>query len=97
MLARWECLFPGMREWDPQDVAEEIRRMRKPNEGGPAFPCRSELKRFSGMTLRDWFAGQAVAGTLAQVEDEAAHVTAAYGYRVADAMLAEREKGGEDA
>ncbi len=46
-----------------------------------------------GMTLRDWFAGQAldglVAGTDMNVEDHAAHFAAA-AYIIADAMLAER-------
>lgn len=51
----------------------------------------------TGMTLRDWFAGQALAGmfhhdgwlsTLDGDETEAAHRA----YRIANAMLAERSK-----
>ena len=41
-----------------------------------------------GMTLRDWFAGQALAGVNAATEQEAAR----FAYAVADAMLAERAK-----
>ena len=53
----------------------------------------SETYSAGGMSLRDWFAGQALVGMLANPEiitrkaDVAAH---AYGY--ADAMLAERPK-----
>lgn len=64
--------------------------------GGPAFPT-NEMDWQDGMTLRDWFAGQALAnprtfpderdfGTPAEIAQQA--------YAVADAMLAEREKGG---
>ena len=34
--------------------------MTQPNDGGPAFP--SDRFGEAGMTLRDWFAGQALAG-----------------------------------
>ena len=34
-------------------------------EGGPAFPVPENVCINSGMTLRDWFAGQALAGLLA--------------------------------
>lgn len=50
----------------------------------------------NGMSLRDWFAGMALQGIVANPEasgsiEEIAH----YSYRYADAMLAERAKGGE--
>ena len=53
-----------------------------------------------GMTLRDWFAGQAVSGWLASYgEDQTARATdvAKFAYEVADAMLAARpsKEGGE--
>ena len=36
------------------------------NDGGPAFPNNDQNGcAFSGMTLRDWFAGQALQGMLA--------------------------------
>lgn len=34
----------------------------KSNDGGPAFPWGGEV--CGGMTLRDWFAGQAIAGSI---------------------------------
>lgn len=48
-----------------------------------------------GMSLRDWFAGQALAGMIAHdnagdMEDD---ILARTAYRTADAMLAERTKG----
>lgn len=52
-----------------------------------------------GMSLRDWFAGQALAGLLPEYLDRNGfgHATvgqnsAAHAYRIADAMLAERAK-----
>lgn len=67
------------------------------NDGGPAFP--STIQYFpddknaneeQGMTLRDWFAGQALAGLLAHTgESERNRAVAAYRY--ADAMLRARE------
>lgn len=46
-----------------------------------------------GMTLRDWFAGQALVGGMAGVAGDPAEF-AEEAYAIADAMLAEREKGG---
>ena len=47
----------------------------------------------TGMTLRDWFAGQALAGlvTLESRLDKEPAEDAALAYRIADAMLAARE------
>lgn len=44
-----------------------------------------------GMSLRDWFAGQAAAG-LASIEDASNLKVAEWAYEVADAMLAARSK-----
>ena len=76
------------------------------NDGGPAFPHQwfdqkgfvTIERRVDGMSLRDWFAGQVVAGYMAgaghnadmSMPDLAEHV-----YQMADAMLAEREKGND--
>ena len=74
--------------------------MTKPFDGGPAFPVHGghhpdddprNHTLGGGMTLRDWFAGQAIrvrwgdgtAMTAAQAADMA--------YQLADAMLAARE------
>jgi hypothetical protein len=47
------------------------------------------------MTLRDWFAGQALAGMLADPANiGSCQVNAEAAYKLADAMLAEREKKG---
>lgn len=69
------------------------------NDGGPAFPTSSALGTVTGMSLRDWFAGQALAGMLAatarsMAPEEAERVMEAkakYSYRYADAMLAARQ------
>jgi hypothetical protein len=48
---------------------------------------------FAGMSLRDYFAGQALAGLLANNEtSNAAGLTSAQAYIFADAMLAARKK-----
>lgn len=49
--------------------------MSKEQDGGPAFPARKEryiaqelvVNYLPGMSLRDWFAGQAVSGVLLMV------------------------------
>ena len=69
--------------------------MDKPNDGGPAFPC-ADAKGFvsEGMSLRDYFAGQAMGGQLADPDGEIdPKLIARWSYAYADAMLAEREKG----
>ena len=69
--------------------------MDKRDDGGPAFPSVAEGYHADGMSQRDYFAAAALTGlmTMRQThfrpEDDAA-----YCYRVADAMLAERQKGG---
>jgi hypothetical protein len=91
--------------------------MTKP-DGGPAFPVATHERpdglialvsdldpNGNGMTLRDYFAGQALAGLLASPgflgeaqeqagdADTARETIALCAYRQADFMLAEREKG----
>jgi hypothetical protein len=85
-------------------VSEQIE------DGGPAYPTTATATRVTkdedgasvltnygssaGMSLRDWFAGQALAGMLANVERNKMFkmdlVFNAYGY--ADAMLAARKE-----
>lgn len=72
------------------------------NDGGPAFPFGqvSELTGqpingffASGMTLRDYFAGQALTNLLPALRDDALtpDEVASDAYRFADAMLVARE------
>lgn len=64
-------------------------------DGGPAFP-RSGVPA-EGMTLRDWFAGQALAGLCANMDQErfvemSVDHMADLATRYADAMIAARSK-----
>ena len=73
------------------------------NDGGPAFPVmwqdRGGMVAVPGMTLRDWFAGQALVGLLSGQYKEQSHHNLteipAEAYLIADAMLEAREKGGK--
>jgi hypothetical protein len=56
-----------------------------------AFPSAHPFGSEEGMTLRDWFAGQALIGLLGEGR-WAAKILAEHAYRTADAMLAERER-----
>lgn len=70
-------------------------------DGGPAFPVTADVLcdhtsgtsvRLTGMTLRDYFAGQALTGLLAVPNgpQSGPDMYARDAYTVADAMLAER-------
>lgn len=66
--------------------------MDQTNDGGPAFPVPRDAP-VDGMSLRDWFAGQALAGMLADASRSGSvehYVDDAYS--IADSMLAERQK-----
>lgn len=66
--------------------------MSNVNNGGPAFPPFHDPKNHaSGMTLRDWFAGQALAGLLAYPSDENPSHMPYAAYKLADAMLKARQ------
>jgi hypothetical protein len=63
------------------------------NTGGPAFPTTNYSAVYSeGMTLRDYFAGQALASVNLGigVSDEYYRKTANHCYAMADAMLKAR-------
>jgi hypothetical protein len=60
------------------------------NTGGPAFPSPREHTTKQGMTLRDYFAAQAVQGYVGQGRSYDFADIAQASYRVADAMLSAR-------
>jgi hypothetical protein len=78
--------------------------MTTKDDGGPAFPTLDNngqglVLREWGMTLRDWFAGQALAGFCADPSNhelfDDAMDAAQNAYELADAMLAARKGGTE--
>lgn len=63
-------------------------------DGGPAFPVPGIAGSILGMTMRDWFAGQALAGIQASLKGEDPwdpKADAGLAYDLADAMLAQRK------
>jgi hypothetical protein len=68
----------------------------KEKTGGHAFPTLfiepEHGSGYAGMTLRDWFAGQALSNMYTH-EAEDSTAVARWAYQIADAMLAERSKG----
>jgi hypothetical protein len=67
---------------------------KAPKDGGQAFP-RGHFEWKDGMTLRDWFAGRAMAELQWYTDTDENAKQAEMAYRIADAMIAAREKGGE--
>ena len=80
--------------------------MSKINDGGPAFPLSGSADLNGnyaypeyGMSLRDWFAGQALAGLIshygtrpgASIDEPPRRA-----FIIADAMLAARQQGGDE-
>jgi hypothetical protein len=65
---------------------------RNIDDGGPAFPVAEDHKVAAdipwtcGMSLRDWFAGQALAGGMSAADATDANIARA-AYRLADSML----------
>jgi len=87
--------------------------MSNHDDGGPAFAFSGTPEQFkqgyadSGMTLRDWYAGQAMAALIGSADslrasadkaledgrgEQAGHVIARQAYRMADAMIAEKRR-----
>ena len=58
----------------------------------PAFNMRTA---YDGMSLHDWFGGQALAGLLAHASGEDPMKSPALAYALADAMLVERVRGND--
>jgi hypothetical protein len=66
------------------------------NDGGSAFPSVARViwqPHHDGLSLRDYFAGQALAGLLSSgIKSQAWEETIAFdSYKIADAMLVRRE------
>ena len=73
------------------------------DDGGPAYPSPAGGDpAFSGMSLRDWFAGQALSESISAAKEivkmewcpedlEVTEYAASLAYEIADAMLAERK------
>lgn len=73
--------------------------MSKEQDGGPAFPspmqddrdCYARNKSgYGGLSIRDWFAGQAIVGMAMDTNPEA--MIAEFAYDLADAMLKARKQ-----
>ncbi len=102
----------------PQRYMEEMERRKsvgkKIEDGGPAFPHPGGANDVTvqtshlGLSLRDWFAGQAINGICAGLCADSSNGYAASAfsrvgiteaakdsYLIADAMLAARKSGGE--
>ena len=71
----------------------------KINDGGPAFPVSKDVvyPQLNGMSLRDWFAGQALPVAWDALDkgyfeaDDYTKAVAECAYQMADAMLKARE------
>jgi len=65
-------------------------------DGGPAFPLATEQPPYyvnNGLSMRDWFAGQALIGAMTQTHCDGygdPERLSKLAYKYADAMLAER-------
>jgi len=79
-----EVVQMSMVKGDAMSDEEEI------DDGGPAFPTPGKAFEFTGLAIRDWFAGQALAGF--DCGDFLAEDLAGYAYSVADAMIERRKK-----
>lgn len=74
------------------------------DDGGPAFPIIDEYNNVQnhGMSLRDWFAGQGLAGLTSAFDKDgnwtghAGVGVAEEAYKIADALLAQRAKKGDE-
>jgi hypothetical protein len=75
-----------------QYTYESVRRdaaVREAVRNPPAFPHPHVLQQ-SGMTLRDYFAGQCMQALLTRGDDTNRPAIAEWAYMMADAMLKER-------
>ena len=76
-------------------IPKTFGRVEMKNDGGPAFPhVEGWNYKKPGMSLRDWFVGQALMGLAAHISivQSAKEDIANWCFTIADAMLAAREK-----
>ncbi len=72
------------------------------NDGGPAFPGQRDVRNSDGdvtditfdpgMSLRDYFAGQAIVGLVQRHDGDPVRDGSVAAYRAADAMIAARSE-----
>ena len=76
----------------PNGLREELKLAAKANQRTMNGEVVARLSQPDGMTLRDWFAGQAMATLLAAttLNPMHPHVAAGRSYEYADALLAAR-------
>ena len=81
------CMKDGVIQGKPQRIGTD-------KDYPQAFPIATATDLSLGMSLRDYFAGQALAGLCARQDwdDGEEYVLAIWAYDLADAMLAKREK-----
>jgi hypothetical protein len=76
-------------------MSEEVK------DGGPAFPA-DRMHQTTGMSLRDWFAGQALGAIVETCAGDNLHgltraqLFALRAYQLADAMLSARQQKDEN-
>jgi len=75
-------------KWDLGSAAVDP----SPRRLDPPPPRQGPVANFSAMSLRDWFAGQALVGLLASGREQFADSAEEEAYMFADAMLKERSK-----
>jgi hypothetical protein len=68
--------------------------MSERDNGGQVFPLPAEIDvpYDMGLTVRDWFAGHAMAAVLPMLDLASDRIVAATAFRIADAMIRERGK-----
>lgn len=92
-----QCGVPPIFSLTRGDAPDDFKS--GPGEMLPVAPGKIEIIG-QGLSIRDWFAGQALAGWLATYGDVVSHPAATgdqeqaafLSYKIADAMLAERSK-----
>lgn len=80
--------------WDEEraEIVQAETQKFEEATGGYAYPTHPEVYLSGGMTLRDWYAGQALAGisrpiVTTQSEEKFCEEAARYAVTMADAML----------